>query len=87
MHSIIEEIFYGNRGQTENLDLGEEYKRLGKESKIIYDKFYPTLTPEQKKLFDDMLWVDAGKEAECVRANYVEGFKIGFLIAVECFTK
>lgn len=87
MHSIIEEIFYGKRGQADNIEMGEEYTKLGAEGMEIYNKFYPTLTPEQKKQFDDMFWADAGQEAECVRAHYIEGFKVGFLIAVECFTK
>lgn len=87
MQSIIEEIFYGRRGQSENIELGEEYHKLGGEGLEIYNKFYPTLTEEQKKMFDDIFWTEAGQEAENVRIHYVEGFKIGFLIAVECFTK
>lgn len=87
MQSIIEEILYGNRGQIENLDYGKEYDRLSEEGLKIYDKFYPTLTKKQKKQFDNIFNVEAGQAAEAERAVYIEGFKIGFLIAVECFTK
>ena len=87
MQSIIEEIFYGNRGRTEDLDYGEEYAKLNDECAEIYGKLSSTFSEEQKKLFDDLTWAESGQQAECERANYVEGFKIGFLIAVECLTK
>ncbi|MDE6557984.1 MAG: hypothetical protein K2K39_02645 [Clostridia bacterium] len=87
MQSIIEEIFYGKRGQADKIEPGEEYHKLGEQSLEIYNKFYSTLTPEQKKLCDDIYSIDAAREVEDVRAHYIEGFKIGFLIAVECLTK
>lgn len=87
MQSIIEDLFYGRRGLADNVDFGKEYERLGAEGLEIYNKLYPTLTPEQKKQLDDIFWSDAGQESEAVRVNYIEGFKVGFLIAVECFTK
>lgn len=87
MQSIIEEIFYGNRGQAEHIEYGKEYEKLCEQGLEIYNKFYPTLTAEQKKQFDDILNAEAGQAAEGELAFYTEGFKIGFLIAVECFAK
>lgn len=87
MQSIIEEILNGNCGQAEKMDYGEEYKRLCNKGLEIYNKFYPTLTNEQKKQFDEIYEAESGQSAEAELVFYTKGFKTGFLIAVECFMK
>lgn len=87
MQSIIEEIYFGNRGQSENIKFGEDYKKSAAESLEIFNKMYPTFTDGQKKLFDALQRSDGEQSAISECANFVEGFKVGFLIAVECFTK
>lgn len=87
MKSILEEIYYGNRGSSENLEFGEAYHKALSEGCEIYEKLEKSLNKRQKKLLVKLFWSDSEQEAEAVKAVYIEGFKIGFRIAVECLTE
>ena len=84
MQSILNEIFNGTYPYAENIDNGEEYRKINSKYAKLCEEFVKTLTKEQKKKFDDLSWLDMGIEAEAVEAHYVAGFKLGFKIAVEC---
>lgn len=87
MYSIIEEIYYGKRGNLDNIDFGEAYKKALSESTVISEKLERGLSEREKKLLNKLIGTDAEQEEEAVKAVYIEGFKIGFNIAVECLTK
>lgn len=87
MKSILEEIYYGNRGNAESLEFGDAYRKALTEGCEIYEKLEKGLNKKQKKLLSKLFWSDSEQEAEAVKAVYIEGFKIGFNIAVECLTK
>lgn len=84
MKSILAEIFNGTHPYRENIDNGEEYRKINSRYADLCDKFIKTLTEKQKEEFDDLCWADIGTEAEAVEAHYIAGFKLGFKIAVEC---
>ena len=84
MQSILNEIFHGNYPCSENIDNGNEYRKITTKYAKLCEEFLKTLTKEQKKTFDDLNWLDMGIEAEAVEAHYIAGFKLGFKIAVEC---
>lgn len=82
MKSAIEKIYYGET-HYENIPVTEEWKRLAAESLKVYEKFYPSLTEEQKKQFDELFDYESEQEGEIARRFYEEGFKLGFMLAME----
>ena len=82
MKSVIEKIY---KGETSYQDIAvtEEWKRLAEKSLKIYERFYPSLTEEQKKQYDELYYYESGQEAEVARRFYEEGFKLGFMLAME----
>lgn len=87
MKSIIEDIYYGNRGGAEDIDFGKVYFDAQSKACTLYEKMEKGLNEKKKKLLSKIFWADVEQEAEAVKAAYIEGFKIGFNIAVECLTK
>lgn len=87
MQSILDDIYYGRRGQVSNLKVTERYSQLQTEAIEKEQEILKNLTSEQIASFGDMCIYDIEQEGELARASYCEGFKVGFLIAVECFTK
>lgn len=87
MKSILEEIYHGNRGNAESIDFGEAYRKAQSKGCDLLEKMEKGLSEKQKKLLIKIFWSGAEQEAEAVKAVYIEGFKIGFNIAVECLTK
>ncbi|MDE7087784.1 MAG: hypothetical protein K2O67_06295 [Clostridia bacterium] len=87
MKSILEEIYFGNRGQFDNIDFGKAYFEAQAKYCKLFDKLEKRLNVKQKKLLNNLYWAGGEQEGEAALASYKEGFKIGFLIAVECFTK
>ena len=53
MKRAIEKIY---KGETSYQDIAvtEEWKRLAEKSLKIYERFYPSLTEEQKKQYDEL---------------------------------
>ena len=82
MKSVIEKIYKGETSY-QNIPVTEEWKRLAEKSLKIYEKFYPGLTEEQKKQFNEIYDYESGQEAEVARRFYEEGFKLGFMLAME----
>ncbi len=82
--SIIKEVFYGNRGYKETLVfLKKDEKRLDKICELE-DELREKLTPEQFDLHQSFVsLIDEG----CVEETdyyFVEGFRLGLLIGIEC---
>lgn len=82
--SVIKEVFNGFRGTAELMAMTEEEHKLLSVASDTYDEFLKELTPKQKELHDK--FIDARESASCEELDnyYVEGFKLGLLIGIEC---
>ncbi|MDE6597722.1 MAG: hypothetical protein K2K60_03695 [Clostridia bacterium] len=83
MKSVIEEIYYGNRGHSESIRESEEYFKVQREVGTLCEEFDKTLTEEQRQVFDKIHFLLSGLEAEATATHFKEGFKLGMLVAVE----
>ncbi len=86
MKSVIEEIYYGRRGNCENIEESEEYWKLHKEAATLCEEFDKTLSDEQKRVFEKIHYLLSGLEAEATVTRFKEGFKLGMLAATEAFS-
>ena len=84
MKTAIEKIYSGDTDQ-QNYEMTKEWKRLAGEALKIYEKFYASLTEEQKKQFEDINHYEGGQEAEVALQCYQEGFKLGLQLGLEVF--
>lgn len=82
--SIIREIFYGTKGNSETIRESEEYRELLSESIELGEMLRKTLSKEQKAIFDRFDSTDTDLEEKAGLTYFVEGFKIGLLIGIEC---
>ena len=82
--SIIRQLFNGQRGMANLMKMTDEEHRLISIVSDTYDELINELTPKQKELHDK--FIDARDGACCEEADthYVEGFKLGLLIGIEC---
>ena len=82
--SIIREIFNGNRGSREIMEMTNEQRELMSKVAESYSKLIKRLDPRQQKLHKE--FIDAREEAFCDESDsiFIEGFKIGLLIGIEC---
>ena len=85
MKSVIEDIYYG-KWSVENFKPSEEYGKISDECDKLYKEIEKHLNKEQRKNLFDLVVKDGGLEAETACTHFKEGFKLGFLIAVEVFT-
>ena len=83
MKSIIEEIYYGNRGDYNTIKAGEKYFKVKERYCEIHDKLEEGLNEEQKQLLDDLFIQSGGLEGEFACSHFKEGFKLGMLVAFE----
>ncbi len=84
MKSAIEKIYYGET-DSQNVPVTEEWKRLSKKVKEIYDGFYSSLSEKQKEQYDEIFNCQSGKESEVALKLYKEGFKLGLALGAEAF--
>lgn len=84
MISIIKELFFGKRGQYENIITGKRYRELFEELCEVCKELSKDFNNKQKELFENICNMQSEIEAEAVFQNYREGFKIGLLLALEC---
>ncbi len=83
-HSIIEDLYYGKRGLSETIPISEEYKKILND---IVDKeniLTKNFTKDQKNLYFDISLLYGSLQSEHGLATYIEGFKIGLRIGIEC---
>lgn len=83
MTSIIEQIYYGNRGQGENIEMSKKYRVAAGKMADLCDNLKATLTDSQKEEFDKFCELDMEMESEAARTYFKEGFKLGILIGEE----
>lgn len=84
MNSIIEKLFYCNFKNLNTIECDEEYNETRAESINLSNCFIDGLTEKQKEIFEKICELDYACEALSVKQHYIEGFKLGFLIASEC---
>ena len=84
MKSIIQDIYFGNRGIQDTIKMSDEYWKIMGDIDLLCQEFLPTLSQEQKNKFNEISSLTGGLEAESALSHYEEGIKIGFLLAMEC---
>lgn len=87
MKSTIEDIFLCNHISSDNIKYDEEYKKYLKQYTSLSAKFEETLTKEQREIFEKLCDLESYENAQAVKCHYVEGFKLGLSLALECFYK
>ncbi len=85
--SEILRIFRNGEDMHERLFVPLEKSKIKREADEVYNKLEETLSKEQFDLFND--FIDKGYDIkyEDVEKYFMEGFKIGLRIAVECLTE
>lgn len=84
MKSAIKEIYNNESGYYELIKPSEEYRKRHAEYCEIYEKILEGATEQQKKLLDELYIQSGGVESESGETHFIEGFKLGFRLAVEC---
>ncbi len=82
--SMIKELFYGKRGFYENIRLGKEYRKIIDKIIKLEEVITKNFDEEQKKAYFDYCVLQGGLESESGEAHYIEGFKIGLRLGIEC---
>ncbi len=84
-NSIIKDIFNGVRGSCETMVMTKRNTDNLKEISVGYDKLKKRFNQKQIKLVDKFIEAYDKNFCDEVDFYFTEGFKLGFLIAVECF--
>ncbi len=83
--SIIEDLYYGKRGNAEEIKVGKEYwsimNKICETEKDMFDKF----SDEQKAIHNEIAILQGGLQSEVGLASFKEGLKIGIRLGIECF--
>lgn len=82
--SAIKEMFSGNRGTFDQVKLSNDYKEAEKKMYAAVDVFLEKLNKEQRESFDKAYEHILDKNVEYATDHFVEGFKFGLLIGIEC---
>lgn len=82
--SAIKAVFHGERGNDQLMAMTEEEHKLACIVSDTYDELAKNLTPEQLKLHKSFEDARDDEFIEEIDNHYVEGFKLGLLIGIEC---
>lgn len=80
--NILKELYYGNIAEISRT-VKFNTKKLNKEEKL-YNKLKENLSPEDLKLFKEYLVLYDERLDKFAEEKYINGFKTGLLIGVEC---
>ncbi len=80
--NILKELYYGNIAEISRT-VKFNTKKLNKEEKL-YNKLKENLSPEDLKLFKEYLELYDERLDKFAEEKYINGFKTGLLIGVEC---
>ena len=83
MKSIIKEIFYGERGNTETFKPNEEYLKILEKINKLYNVIESGLTDEQKENFNKFCELQDDLGVESADTHFIEGVKLGILLGIE----
>ena len=78
----LKELYYGNIAEISRT-VKFNTKKLNKEEKL-YNKLKENLSPEGLKLFKEYLVLYDERLDKFAEEKYINGFKTGLLIGVEC---
>ncbi len=84
-NSVIIDILNGVKGNRQTMVLSKTNKDNLKKIADGYDKLKSRLNSKQMKLLEKFLDVYDNNYLEEIDFYYLEGFKLGLLLAVECF--
>ncbi len=84
-HSIIKEIFYGNRGTIHDITMPPEVRDEGLRNLEIINEFSKTLSKKQKATLDEILDNETNRSGDAEEAFFAEAMKIGIRLGVEAF--
>lgn len=85
MKSIIKEIFYKQRGNFERIPYSERQEQLTEKSNDLYQRIHDKLDEKTQLLLKELDDVQTEELSEESDQSFVEGFKIGLLLAFEAF--
>ena len=85
MKSIIKQMFYGKKGNCDNIKPTKRYKKLLEIAIACEDDLKAKLNSSPKLLELYLKAIDAVEilNEETVTAHYIEGFKLGVLLGLE----
>ncbi len=84
-NSVIRDLFYGVRGFNETMKVPKINKERANKMCEMERKLKNQLSSKQFDLHEKFVKLIDDEYADEIDFYFVEGFKLGFLIAVECF--
>ena len=85
MKKVLEQLYYGHINPCEDiLPSNEDYREVAKAAGILEDKFMEKLSDEEKKEYINMTDERNAVFAMDIAENFVEGFKLGARVVIEC---
>lgn len=82
--SVIRDIFNGDRGNIQAMRMPKEYRKYIAQLTEAYEKLEPVLSSEQLKMHNKFVRALEMNQSEEIDFYFVEGFKLGLLIGMEC---
>lgn len=75
MKSVLEEIYYGNEGLVEKVNVSEDYDKINDEFGKVYEQLLEEVNNKQKEMLDELYFLMGGLESETRVTYFKEGFK------------
>lgn len=82
--SAIKDIFHGLKGHMETMHMPKEHFENSENLCNVYDELKEKLSPEILKLHKKFVDLLESGYSEEIDFYFVEGFKLGILIGLEC---
>ena len=83
--NILRELYYGQIAEV-NEKMNIDEKKLKQETKC-YDRLKAELNEEQNEVLEEFIDLYGERLNNFAEDKYINGFKTGLLIAIECFRK
>ena len=83
--NILRELYYGNIAEA-NEKMNIDEKKLNQETKC-YDRLKAELNEELNEILEEFIDLYGERLNNFAEDKYINGFKTGLLIAIECFRK
>ena len=81
--NIIEQLYLGNIDEVSRIP-NDEYKRLSKKELELYNELKEKLPQDLIELFEQYINAFLATVENETKSRYIQGFKTGLLIAIEC---
>ena len=82
--SVIKDIFHGFMGHIETMQMPKEHFKNGKKLCDIQEELQGTFSPAMWELHRRLVDLFEENYTEEVDFYFVEGFKLGLLMGIEC---